>query len=312
MRARDLAELVALAALWGAAFLFIRVAAPSFGPVALVFLRVGGAALVLGPLLLRNADARHALRTHWRPIGLLGLTNTVLPFLGFSIAALALSAGLSSIFNATTPLWAALFAWAWLGDRPTATRWLGLAIGFAGVLLLVFDKASLRPGEHGVSPALAIAACVAAAAGYGFSATYTKRRLAGVPPMSGATGSQIAAALALVAPAAFSWPDAAPPATDWLMVALLALPCTALAILMYFRLIANVGSAQAATVTFLIPPFSIVWGAVFLDETLTLPMVVGCAVILAGTALATGVLPRAPRSSPAADPRVVAADTLPR
>jgi drug/metabolite transporter (DMT)-like permease len=291
MRPRDLAELFALAALWGAAFLFIRVAVPTFGPVALVLLRVGGAALVLLPLLMRSGDVA-ALRAHWRAILLVGLTNTALPFLGFSVAALAINAGLSSIFNATTPLWAALIAWGWLGDRPTPARWLGLAIGFAGVLSLVIDKASLQPGEHGVSPALAIAACIAAAACYGFSANVTRRRLSGVPPLAVAAGSQLAATALLAGPALWLWPSASPTAAEWLMVALLALPCTALAYLLYFRLIAHAGPTNASTVTFLIPAFSIGWGAMFLDEVLTLPLLIGCAVILVGTALATGVAAR--------------------
>lgn len=291
MRPRELAELMLLAALWGAAFLFMRVAAPAFGPVGLAFVRVAGAGAVLLPLLLLRGEAA-ALRTHWRPILLIGVTNSALPFLAFSFAALALSAGLSSIFNATTPLWTALIGWAWLQDRPTPARGLGLAIGFAGVLWLALDKAGVRPEAMGASPALAVVACLLAASLYGLSAHLARRRLAGVPPMAVAAGSQLSATLVLAGPAAWAWPAQRPPASAWGAAAVLALACTALAYVLYFRLIAQAGPANASTVTFLIPAFAITWGALFLAEAPTLRMLLACAVVLTGTALATGLLPR--------------------
>jgi drug/metabolite transporter (DMT)-like permease len=104
-----------------------------------------------------------------------GVVNSALPFLLFTVAALVLNAGLSGIFNATAPLWGAVVAWLWLKDRPTRARAAGLAIGFAGVLFLAWDRASFKPGDHGVSPALGIAACVTATLLYGFSVNYTKK-----------------------------------------------------------------------------------------------------------------------------------------
>lgn len=288
MKTSDLGELVALAAIWGASFLFMRLGAGEFGPVALSAVRVAGAALVLMPLLLWRGQWGE-LRRHWRPIFLVGLSNSALPFLLFSYAALAISAGLSSIFNASTPLWGALIGWWWLRERPTAARSLGLAIGFAGVVGLAWQKASFQPGGSG----WAIVACLAAAVLYGLSANYTKKRLQGVAPMAVAAGSQFSAALALALPAALYWPAAMPSPRAWLMVALLALLCTGLAYLMYFRLIAHVGAANAIAVTFLIPAFAVLWGWLFLGEALTAAMAIGCLVILLGTALATGVL--APR-----------------
>jgi drug/metabolite transporter (DMT)-like permease len=130
---------------------------------------------------------------------------------------------------------------------------------------------------------------------YGLSANYTKQRLQGVAPMAVAAGSQLSAALALAVPAALWWPAAMPSERAWLMVALLAVLCTGLAYLMYFRLIAHVGAANAIAVTFLIPAFAVLWGWLFLGEPLTAAMAIGCAVILLGTALATGVIaPRTP------------------
>ena len=160
MKTSDLIELLALAALWGASFLFMRLGAGEFGPVALSALRVGLATAVLLPVLFWQGHAA-SLRAHWRPIAVVGVVNSALPFVLFSIAALAINAGLSSIFNATAPLWAALIAWAWLGDKLTRVRVAGLAIGFLGVLGLAWDKASFKAGEHGVSAVLAIAAVAA-------------------------------------------------------------------------------------------------------------------------------------------------------
>lgn len=297
MKTNDLAELVALAAIWGASFLFMRLGAAEFGPVALAAVRVGGAALVLMPLLHWRGQMGE-LRRHWRAIVVVGATNSALPFLFFSYAALAISAGLSSIFNASAPLWGALVAWCWLRERPTLARTLGLAIGFAGVVGLAWEKASFKPGGSG----WAIVACLAAALCYGFSANFTKKRLQGVAPMAVAAGSQLAAALLLALPALWWWPATAPSAHAWLMVALLAVLCTGLAYLLYFRLIAHVGAANAIAVTFLIPAFAVLWGWLFLAEALTPAMAIGCAVILLGTALATGVL--APRwLTPAAKAR---------
>ena len=285
MKTADLSELIGLAALWGASFLFMRLGAAEFGPVALAAVRVGGAALVLLPLL-RWRGQFGELRRHWRSIFVVGITNSAVPFLCFSYAALSITAGLSSIFNASTPLFAAVIGWWWLKDRPSGPRIAGLAIGFAGVLGLAWEKASFKPGGSG----WAIVACLAAALMYGLSANYTKRRLQGVAPLAVAAGSQLSAALVLALPALWWWPQVMPSAHAWAMVALLAVLCTGVAYLMYFRLIAHIGPANAITVTFLIPAFAVLWGWLFLAEPLTMAMALGCAVILLGTALATGVL----------------------
>jgi drug/metabolite transporter (DMT)-like permease len=285
MKRSDAGELVALAALWGASFLFMRMGAAEFGPVALSAVRVVGASLFLLPLLCLRRQAS-ALRRHWKPLLVLGLFNSALPFLCFSFAALSITAGLSAIFNASSPLWGALFAWWWLQDRPTPTRTLGLAIGFAGVLWLAWDKASFKPGGSG----WAVVACLAATVCYGLSAAFAKRRLNGVPPLAVAAGSQLAAAVCLVPFALVWWPATSPTATAWSAAGLLAIACTGIAYLLYFRLIANVGPARAIAVTFLIPVFAAVWGWLLLDESLTPTMMAGCVVVLLGTALTTGLI----------------------
>jgi drug/metabolite transporter (DMT)-like permease len=289
MRQRDLGELVTLAAIWGASFLFMRVGAPEFGAIALAGLRVIGASLVLLPLVAMRGEGQ-ALRRHWKPILLVGVTNSALPFICFGYALLHITAGLGSIFNAGAPLFGAAIAWLWLKDKLSPVRTLGLLIGFAGVFGLAYTKASLKAGAEGTEVALAVAACLVATLAYGFSANYTKRYLSGVPPMAVAAGSQLGAALALIVPTVVLWPAQAPSAAAWVNVVLLALICTGFAYVLYFRLIAHVGPANAITVTFLIPAFGVAWGALFLGETVTWQMLLGCAVILTGTSLATGVL----------------------
>ena len=291
MKQRDLFELFALAAIWGGSFLFMRVGAPEFGAIALAGLRVIGASLVMLPLLIARGELGPFAR-RWKPILLLGVTNSALPFVCFSYAALTINAGLSAIFNAASPLFGAVIAWLWLRDRLNAPRVAGLVIGFLGVFGLAYSRASLKEGADGFSAAAAVLACVVATVSYGFSANFTKRYLTGVPPLAVAGGSQIGAALVMLVPTALTWPAATPSMAAWTHLALLAVVCTGLAYILYFRLIAHVGPANAITVTFLVPAFAVAWGALFLGETLTLPTLLGCAVILIGTSLATGFLPR--------------------
>ena len=289
MRPRDVVELVALAALWGGSFLFMRMGAGEFGPVALVALRVAGAALLLLPLLASRGQFG-VLRRHWRPIFAVGLLNSALPFLGYSYAALSIDAGLSAIFNATAPMFGALVAWIWLGDRLGASRWLGIGVGFLGVAALAWSSAS-HPAAFGTGGAgWAVVACIAASVCYGIAANYTKRRLTGVAPLAVAAGSQAGAALMLALPAWWWWPALMPSASAWAALAALALACTGVAYVLYFRLIANAGPGNAIAVTYLVPLFAVLWGWLFLAEAVTPAMLVDGAVILIGTALATGML----------------------
>jgi len=288
MKPFDIAELVTLAAIWGASFLFMRLGAHEFGPIAMAALRVSGASLLLLPLLAARQGLAE-LRREWRPLLVIGLLNSALPFAFFSYAALSITAGLSSILNATTPLWGAIVAWLWLSQRLSPPRILGLLLGFAGVLFLAWDKASFKPGGSG----WAILACLAAALCYGIAASYSKRFLAHLSPLTVATGSQLFAALLLALPAYALWPARVPSPQAWVGVTLLALLCSGVAYILYFRLMARIGPTNTIAVTFLIPVFALLWGFVFLGETLSLQMVLGCAIVLLGTALAVGLL--APR-----------------
>jgi drug/metabolite transporter (DMT)-like permease len=254
--------------------------------------------LFLLPILLMQGQWP-ALRTHWRAIAWLGIVNSALPFVLYGVALLAINAGLSAIFNAATPLWAAAIGALWLHERLGATRVLGLCIGMAGVVGLAWDKAGFTLNEHGVSATVAIAACLAATLLYGYGATFAKKRLAGVPSMAMATGSQLAAALLLAIPGWAQRPSSTPSAAAWIALVLLALLCTGVAYILYFRLIAHIGATSASAVTFLIPAFAAAFGWLFLDERLSASMIAGGAVILVGTALAMGLWPRARATAPA-------------
>jgi drug/metabolite transporter (DMT)-like permease len=289
MKRQDLAELVLLAALWGASFLFMRMGATEFGPLPLAWVRVTGAVLVLLPMLALRGEVS-ALRTHWRTIALVGITNSALPFVLFAYALLTITGSLAAVFNAATPLFGAVIAWVWLRNRLDTPRSAGLVIGFAGVFWLAWDKASFKGDVDSVNATLAVAASLLAAASYGFSANFTKKHAAQVPSMALATGSQISAAVVLAVPAWWTWPAALPGATSWLSAIALAVLCTGFAYILFFRLIAHAGAANALSVTFLIPVFAVIWGAMFLAEVPTHTMLIGCAVILLGTALTTGLI----------------------
>ena len=309
MKSRDLTDLLLLATIWGSSFLFMRMAVPAFGPVALAFVRVAGAAGVLLPLLVLRGEGP-LLKRHWRPLLVLGLSNSALPFLCFGYALTTLPAGLAAIFNAATPLSTALIARAWLGVPLTRWRSLGLALGFGGVAGLAVYK-SLFSGtssaataalQFDAATALAIAACLAGTLMYGHAASYAKQALPGVPSMVMAAGTQLAAAVALALPAALTWPAVMPGARDWLAVAALAVLASAAGYILYFRLITRVGPTGASSVTFLVPVFAAAWGALLLGEAVTLPMLIGGTVILAGTALVLGLLPRPHADGPGGGP----------
>ena len=285
MKTRDIVDLILLGALWGASFLLMRVAAPEFGPIPLIEIRVGIGALFLLPVLaLRGGLA--TLKPGWQAVWAMGLLNTAWPFCLFAFAVLGISGGLAAILNSSSPLWAALIAWLWMGERLNASRVAGLLAGFCGVLILMSDKFALQ--SEGVM--LAIGAALLAALSYGYAANFARRYLAGMPSLAVATGTQIAATVLLAPAALVLWPAHAISAQAWGAAVVLGVACTGIAYILYFRLIANVGAARALAVTYLVPLFGIFWDATLLDEWPGRRDVVGCVVILFGTALATGML----------------------
>ena len=289
-------EFTLLAALWGASFLFMRLGAAEFGPLPTAGLRVALATVFLWPIMLYKGQWP-ALRRHWRPVLLAGITNSAIPFALFSWAVLHIATGLTAILNASVPLFGALIAWMWLGDRINRLRWVGLAIGFVGVALLA-SRAPAGTGFKSDSAYWAIGACLLASFFYGVSASFARRYLMGVPPLATATGSQLGAALGLALPTLWLWPAQMPGPRAWGAIVAIAVLCTGIAYILYFRLIANAGPSRALAVTFITPVFAVLYGAVFLGERIT-PWMIGCAlVIVCGTLLSTGLVRT--RSAPVA------------
>jgi drug/metabolite transporter (DMT)-like permease len=294
MNTANLLRLFALAAIWGGSFLFMRISAPVLGPAVLIEYRVLFAAVflfVVGLVLKK----RLGLREHWKHYLILGFFNSALPFVLFAFAARTLSASVLSVLNATAPMWGALLGAAWSRQRIGARTALGLVCGTAGVALLVgFDSVAARPGAG-----VALAAALLAAFSYSVASLYAKSAKS-VEPFANAHGSMWAATL-LVVPALPFFPQTGEP-TLGIMGAVLALGvlCSGIAYLLYFRLIAEVGTTSALTVTFLNPVFGILWGALFLGEVVGWYTVAGSAIVLVGTALVTGFVPRLKRAAPAA------------
>jgi drug/metabolite transporter (DMT)-like permease len=300
MRIVDIARLLALAALWGGSFLFMRVAALPLGPIATAELRVALATLTL-LAWLRIAGIRLEWRREWRLYLVVGTINSATPFALWAFSALYLPVSYLVVLNATSPLYGALVSAAWLGERLTARAALGLGAGVGGVAMLV----GLGPVQPTPPVVWAIVAGALGSLCYAVAAAYLKRRPDAPAPAAVATGSQLAATLALL-PLLPAMPPAAWPAPgEWTAVVMLGVLCTAIPYLLYFRLIADVGATRALTVTFLIPMFGMLWGALFLGETITGTMAAGCGLVLLGTALIIA-RPPAPRRRAATEPGAAA------
>ena len=261
--------------------MFMRVAVPALGPIPLAFVRVSLAAIAL--LVLAIAQRRvPPFRLRWREFAVIGVVNSALPFALFCYAEQYVNASTGALLNATSPFFAALAGTIWLAEPLTAKRIGGMALGLAGVVVLV----GWHPETMTRDAMLAIAACLAAAICYALAGVYTKLKATGVPSFAIACASQVTASFALMPVLPFTTVPG--PLTPLVLanVAALALASTALAYLIYFKLIAEAGPQRALTVTFLIPLFGVLWGALFLDEPLTFGMLAGGALIVTGVALA--------------------------
>ena len=288
-------ELLLLAAIWGASFMFMRVGSPEFGPIVFATLRTSIAAIFLIICLVLFKET-NALKGRWRDIFVVGALNTAIPFTLFSFATLTLTAGTASVLNATAPMFSAIVAYIWLKDKLSLSAMFGLVIGFLGVYLLVSDNLHFdieftdkSVENNALLPTLA---AMLAALCYGISANYTKKNLSTIKPLALAAGSQISATTMLLPLSLFFIPETLPSSNAMWSVLLIGVICTGVAYILFFRLIAQLGPAKAISVTYLIPAFGILWGALFLGETISLMMLLGGGIILLGVALTTGVLRR--------------------
>lgn len=275
MSRKDLSILLSLALVWGASFLFMRIASPEFGPVFTTELRVSLAAIALmlyAVLTRRKLDVWR----HWRQFFMLGALNAALPFTLICMAELELSASLAAILNATTPMFTALAAWGTLKERPGWSKTIGLVIGLFGVIILVGWSPVPMEGKVMMSVFFSLGAALS----YGFGGLYASRIGKGLEPLTLAIGQQLGASVVLLPLAVIFAPRHLPSPAAIYSVIGLSLLCTSVAYLMYFRLIRNVGAVKTVSVTFLVPIFGIMWGAIFLDEPLYVNTIVGLFIIL--------------------------------
>ena len=284
-----------LAALWGSSFLFMRMGAAEFGPLGTAWARVCVATLFLFPFMLWQGHWT-LFQSKWKIILCFGVFNSALPFALFAYAVMHISTGLSAILNAAVPLFAAVVAWLWLDDRLNRWRIAGLFIGFMGVTLLASNQTSFHteanPDASAWGQYTAIAACLVATLCYAISGCFTKKFMPNLPPLVSSTGSQLGASLALALPALWALPEDMPSSQAWLSIIMLGVACTGIAYILYFRLVNRAGPAKALTVTFLIPVFALIYAVAFLNETVTLSMVLLGMVVVFGTAMSSGIFPK--------------------
>ncbi len=279
MPLKTLLQLVALSALWGASFLFIRIAAPVLGPLVLAGLRIGLATLTLA--IIMRALRQHWPWTHWRELLLIGVLSVALPFVLYAWAALHIPAGYSALLNTSSVLFGCL-ASAWLKmDRLSPRKLLGCALGFAGVALVV------RLGPITPSPAVlwAALACTGAALCYGISTPLMKRAVTHIEPVAIAAGIHLWSVVLLAPAALWTLPQARFTVPAMVAVAIMGIITSALAYWVHLRIMRSVSVTAAMTPAFLIPLFGVAWGHLFLGEPVSTGMLAGVALILVATAL---------------------------
>ena len=284
VRPRDLLALIVLGAVWGASFLFIRVAAPVLGPFPLMGTRVVLAALALVPFVLVLGRFPE-VRARWRQFLFVGVLNGAIPFSLIAFAETEITASLAAILNSTTVLFSVLVAAVWFGDPLTARRIFGVVLGISGVAVLV----GLDPMPVSGAVVVAVGAMLMGSLCYALGGNYVKKTFSGVRPLTMAFGQQAGASVLLVPLAAATLPGEAPSAPVALSALGLALLSTAFAYLLFFSLIARLGATSTLTVTFLSPGFGVLFGVVLLGEPLGLGTVLGLVIVLFAVALVTGV-----------------------
>jgi drug/metabolite transporter (DMT)-like permease len=293
MKPIHIGALVLLGAIWGASFLFIRVAAHDFGPLLLMFVRV----ILAGLVLLAYAVATKQtpdLRSRWREYLVVGALNSALPFVLIAWSELTLSSSLAAIINSTTPLFTAVIAALWGSEQLTWQKILGVILGVVGVAVLVGGSTL----ELNQAVILAALASVGAAFFYGWGTNYASRHFGGMPPLHTPIGQLLGASVILLIPAGASIPEQMPSTNSIIALLALILVSTTFAYIIYFYLLNNVGPTRTASVTFLVPVFGTIWGILFLEESFNAGMLVGMAIILASVALVLSARYHQPKPVP--------------
>ena len=283
MNLRNFCELLLLSAIWGSSFLFLRIASPAFGPIFLIEMRVLSGLLVLLPVFFVMRKYQE-FKLHWKIILLVSLLNMAIPFCFFAYSALNMGAGLLSIMNATVPIFTAMVGFLYFRQRLSQLGFAGLVVGLLGVAILMSESRA----ESGITSDLAIPAALFASILYGIAINLAAHKLQGVSGITITTGSLFFSSAILLPLAIRSRPEVIPEGVIWLSVLSLGIVCTGVGYVLFYRLIAEIGSQRAITTTYLIPLFSIFWGSLFLGETLTVAMFLGGVTVLLGVALTTG------------------------
>nr|WP_272495877.1 EamA family transporter [Bacillus pinisoli] len=278
--------MVGLAGLWGASFLFIRIASPAIGPFPTIQGRVTIASAALLIFILMFAKSTR-WGMHWKQYMIIGALNAAIPFILIATASLHLHASILAIINSMTPLFTAVIAWKWMKEKLSVKKCFGILVGIVGVIILVGWSPLLITSEVIIAIIFSILSTVS----YGFAGVYAKKAFNGVPPLSIAFGQQMGATLLLIPFTLLNLPPSSSALTTKVAfsVICLALLCTAIGYLLYFYLIANVGPTKTLSVTFLVPLFGMIWGIVFLNEQITLGMIAGLTVILSSVFLISDI-----------------------
>ena len=281
MKRRDVLLLLLLSSIWGSSFLFIKLGVDELEPSVVAFGRLFIGALFL-LALLPGRGGLAPLRGHLVPILVLAALNNAVPFWLLGFAETRLDSGLTAVIQAAAPIFTVILASRIdATQRVTGVRLIGVALGFVGVALLV----GVQSGGNLVAAlaVLGVALC------YASSVLYAGVTVKGIPPLQVSIG-QLGCAAVMLAPFALTQlPSTPPPARTWLAVLALGVLGSGIAYLLYFAIIASAGASRAILVTYLVPTFALVYGAVFLDEAVTAVALAGLALVLTGTALATGL-----------------------
>ena len=285
MRGQDLFRLVALGAMWGASYLFMRVAVPHMGAVLMIELRTLVAGLLLAAFLYATGGSA-GWRKHGRAYLVVAVFGTAVPFALIAQALRTIDASTAAILNALVPLWATVIAAVWIRERITPAKMGGIVLSIAGTAVLV----GWTPTPMSAAELFAASLSVLATFLYGFNIVFSKVRLREASPRGISAATLLLAAAALAPFTPWDRDFAAIPANAWLAVAALAIVSTTLAFIYYYRLIADIGPVKASTVTLLVPVFGMIWGIAFLGEPAAPGRIAGAAIILLGCALILGLV----------------------
>lgn len=273
MKPKEYLIMILLSALWGSSFIFMKISSPELGPILTAALRVSIATVTLSMVLYFNKTKMDFFK-NWRKYLIIGTLNAALPFALICTAELHIDASLAAILNATTPAFTALIV-SFLGDdKINFEKFIGLAFGFIGVIVLVGWN-----GINDITVLIYASFSIIAAISYSFAGVFSSKAFKNINPLNIAFGQQLSGSLILLPFGILNFPSKMPSYNAIISVIILAVFCTAIAYLFFFYLINQVGAVKTLTVTFLVPIFGVIWGTIFLKEVLTMHNIIGLLVI---------------------------------